>query len=104
VFGVVDSFVEQAGDVVVIQRVGDVAPGALLTTRPMVRSRRSWCEIADCSMPIDSISLLTVQGASRSRDRISRRLGAVRAARVSATAAALAASSRAGGVSRPCTP
>jgi P-type E1-E2 ATPase len=52
-------------------------PDRVPVTSPRLRSRRSWWETADCSMPIASASSVTAQGASRSLVRISRRLGAV---------------------------
>jgi hypothetical protein len=72
-------------------------PDRVPVTRPRLRSRRSWWETADCSMPIASARPVTAQGDSRSRVRISSRLGVARACRVTATFAAASASSRAAG-------
>lgn len=42
-------------------------------------SMRSWCETADCSMPMSAASRLTEQGSRPSLARINNRLGAASA-------------------------
>src|SRR5690349_5844427 len=73
-------------------------------TRPSARSRRSWLDTADCSMPTAADNSVTVQGAWRSRVRINSRFGDASACRVSATLTAEAASNDAAGGVRPSTP
>jgi hypothetical protein len=68
------------------------APERVPVTRPRLRSRRSWWETADGSIPAEEARSVTVQGASRSRVRIISRLGVARAWRVVAIFPAEAAS------------
>ncbi|GLY85151.1 hypothetical protein Airi02_030800 [Actinoallomurus iriomotensis] len=74
-FDVVDGFVEQGGDVVVVEAVDDAA--SLPVAGDEARGGAGgggWCETAERSMPTASASSPTGQGPWRSRAMMSSRL------------------------------
>lgn len=99
---VADGLVEELGDVVVVEAVDDAAAVTPPGDQAQGRSRRNWCETADCSMPTAAANSLTGYGDCRRVSRISSREGVDRAWSVAATEAAVVSSSRAAATtSRP---